>query len=89
MVLWRYQKLVSNAHEVKARGGRVIAFVYEGQHELCALAETAFVVPNDLPSLLGPLAMVGLMQYFVYAIAKERGCPIDKPRNLAKSVMVE
>lgn len=84
-----YQKLVSNAHEVKARGGRVIAFAYEGQHELCALAETAFIISNDLPASLGPLAMVGLMQYLVYAIAKERGCPIDKPRNLAKSVTVE
>lgn len=84
-----YQKLVSNAHEVKARGGRVIAFAYEGQHELCELAETSFVISADIPTLLGPLAMVGLMQYFVYAVAKERGCPIDKPRNLAKSVTVE
>jgi glucosamine--fructose-6-phosphate aminotransferase (isomerizing) len=84
-----YQKLVSNAHEVKARGGRVIAFAYAGQNELCELAETSFVVTADLPPLLGPLAMIGLIQYFVYAIAKERGCPIDKPRNLAKSVTVE
>jgi glucosamine--fructose-6-phosphate aminotransferase (isomerizing) len=84
-----YQKLVSNAHEVKSRGGRIIAFAYEGQHELCELAETSFVIPGDLPALLGPLAMVGLMQYFVYSIAKQRGCPIDKPRNLAKSVTVE
>jgi len=84
-----YQKLVSNAHEVKARGGKVIVFVYEGQQELRALAETAFVISADMPSLLGPLAMTALMQYFVYAIAKERGCPIDKPRNLAKSVTVE
>lgn len=84
-----YQKLVSNAHEVKARGGRVIAFAYAGQHELCSLAETSFIIMHDVPALLGPLAMIGLMQYFVYAIAKERGCPIDKPRNLAKSVTVE
>lgn len=84
-----YQKLVSNAHEVQARGGRIIAFAYEGQGELCALAETFFVISGDLPPLLGPLAMIGLVQYFVYAIAKERGCPIDKPRNLAKSVTVE
>lgn len=84
-----YQKLVSNAHEVKSRGGRVIAFAYEGQHELCNLAETAFIISRDIPLLLGPLAMAGLMQYFVYAVAKERGCPIDKPRNLAKSVTVE
>ncbi len=84
-----YQKLVSNAHEVKSRGGHIIAFAYEGQHELCELAETSFVISNSVPALLGPLAMVGLMQYFVYAIAKQRGCPIDKPRNLAKSVTVE
>jgi glucosamine--fructose-6-phosphate aminotransferase (isomerizing) len=84
-----YQKLLSNAHEVKARGGKVIAFAYAGQNELCALTETAFIITADVPPLLGPLAMVGLMQYFVYAIAKKRGCPIDKPRNLAKSVTVE
>jgi glucosamine--fructose-6-phosphate aminotransferase (isomerizing) len=84
-----YQKLVSNAHEVQARGGRVIAFAYEGQDELCQLAETFFVISQNVPVLLGPLAMIGLVQYFVYAIAKERGCAIDKPRNLAKSVTVE
>ncbi|HLC07522.1 MAG TPA: glutamine--fructose-6-phosphate transaminase (isomerizing) [Candidatus Babeliales bacterium] len=84
-----YQKLLSNAHEVKARGGRVIVFAYEGQTELCALAETSFIISNNVPALLGPLAIIGLVQYFVYAIAKERGCPIDKPRNLAKSVTVE
>lgn len=84
-----YQKLVSNAHEVKSRGGHIIAFAYEGQHELCELAETAFVISGNVPTLLGPLAMIGLVQYFVYTIAKERGCPIDKPRNLAKSVTVE
>jgi len=84
-----YQKLLSNAHEVKARGGIIIAFAYEDQHELCALAETVFTISDDVPPLLGPLAMIGLIQYFVYAIAKKRGCPIDKPRNLAKSVTVE
>jgi glucosamine--fructose-6-phosphate aminotransferase (isomerizing) len=84
-----YQKLLSNAHEVKARGGCVIAFAFADQHELCALAETSFTISDDVPALLGPLAMIGLVQYFVYAIAKERGCPIDKPRNLAKSVTVE
>jgi glucosamine--fructose-6-phosphate aminotransferase (isomerizing) len=84
-----YQKLLSNAHEIKSRGGIIIAFAYEDQYELCALAETVFTIANDVPPLLGPLAMIGLVQYFVYAIAKERGCPIDKPRNLAKSVTVE
>jgi glucosamine--fructose-6-phosphate aminotransferase (isomerizing) len=84
-----YQKLLSNAYEVKARGGRVIAFAYSGQTQLCALAEASFIISSDIPPLLGPLAMIGLIQYFVYAVAKERGCSIDKPRNLAKSVTVE
>src|SRR5690606_31546027 len=81
-----YQKLLSNAHEVKARGGKLIVFAYEDQHELCELAEIAFTISGDIPALLGPLAMIGLIQYYMYIIAKERGCPIDKPRNLAKSV---
>jgi len=84
-----YQKIVSNAHEVKARGGHIIAFAYEGQHELCELAETVFVISGTFPPLLGTIATLGVMQYFVYAVAKKRGCPIDKPRNLAKSVTVE
>jgi glucosamine--fructose-6-phosphate aminotransferase (isomerizing) len=84
-----YQKLLSNAHEVKSRGGRVIAFAFAHQKELCDLAEASFTIPEELPALLGPLAMTGLVQYFVYAIAKKRGCSIDKPRNLAKSVTVE
>lgn len=84
-----YQKLLSNAHEVKARGGKVIVFAFADQTELCDLAETAFILSDEVPVLLAPLAMIGLVQYFVYAVAKERGCPIDKPRNLAKSVTVE
>lgn len=83
-----YQKLVSNAQEVKARGGHIVAFVFEGQSELALLADLCFTIPK-VPVLLGPLAMTGLMQFFVYAIAKELERPIDKPRNLAKSVTVE
>lgn len=84
-----YQKLLSNAHEVKARGGCVIAFAFADQRELCELAETSFIIADEVPVLLAPLAMIGLVQYFVYVVAKKRGCPIDKPRNLAKSVTVE
>lgn len=83
-----YQKLLSNAQEVKARKGHLIAFAFEGQKELVALADLAFIIPKVNP-LLGPLAMTGLMQFLVYSIACELGCPIDKPRNLAKSVTVE
>lgn len=83
-----YQKLVSNAQEIKARNGHLVVFAYEGQHELTALATVAFVLPKVNP-LLGPLAAIGLVQFFVYQIANVLNCPIDKPRNLAKSVTVE
>ncbi len=83
-----YQKLVSNAQEIKARQGHLVVFALEGQHEIMALADQVFVMPRIKP-LLVPLAMTGLMQFFVYQIAKELNRPIDKPRNLAKSVTVE
>ena len=83
-----YPKLVSNAQEVKARKGHLVIFAFEGQEELMQLADQLFVIPR-VSKLLAPLAMTGLMQFFVYQIAKELGCPIDKPRNLAKSVTVE
>jgi glucosamine--fructose-6-phosphate aminotransferase (isomerizing) len=83
-----YQKLISNAQEVKARKGHLIIFAFEEQDELIKLADTAFIVPRVAP-LLAPLAMTGLMQFFVYQITRQLGNPIDKPRNLAKSVTVE
>lgn len=83
-----YQKLLSNAQEVKARNGHLVVFAFDGQTELIALADQAFILPNVKP-LLVPLAMTGLMQFFVYQIARELGRPIDRPRNLAKSVTVE
>lgn len=83
-----YQKLVSNAQEVKARKGHLVVFAFEGQQELIDLGDQVFLIPKVNP-LLGPLAMTGLMQFLVYAIAKELGRPIDKPRNLAKSVTIE
>lgn len=83
-----YRKLISNAQEVKARHGHLIAFAFEGQEELIKLADVVFVIPKVKP-LLAPLAMTGLMQFFVYQISRELNLPIDKPRNLAKSVTVE
>lgn len=83
-----YQKLVSNAQEIKARSGHLVVFAFEGQMELIALANYAFVIPK-VAALLEPLAMIGLIQFFVYHIAKLLNKPIDKPRNLAKSVTVE
>ena len=83
-----YSKLFSNAQEVKARLGHLFVFAFEGQTELINLADNAFIIPHVNP-LLAPLAMSGLMQFFIYQITKELGLPIDKPRNLAKSVTVE
>lgn len=83
-----YQKILSNAQEIKARNGKLVIFAFEGQKELIELADCVFVFPRVNP-LLGSLAMTGLMQFFVYHIAKVLGRSIDKPRNLAKSVTVE
>lgn len=83
-----YRKLISNAQEVKAREGHLIVFAFEGQTELLQLADCAFIIPRVKP-LLAPLAMTGVMQFLVYQISHELKLPIDKPRNLAKSVTVE
>jgi glucosamine--fructose-6-phosphate aminotransferase (isomerizing) len=83
-----YQKLVSNAQEVKSRGGYLIAFVFEGQTELIKIADRVFIFSPVHP-MLAPVAMAGVMQYLVYQIANVLNLPIDKPRNLAKSVTVE
>jgi len=83
-----YQKLVSNAQEVKARSGHLLVFAFEGQEELISLADYAFIIPK-VKNHLVPMAMTSLMLFFVYQIAKELGLPIDKPKNLAKSVTVE
>lgn len=83
-----YKKLLSNAQEVKARKGHLIAVAFEGQEELIGLADEVFIIPNVSP-LLEPIAMAGLLQFFAYQVAKELGCDIDRPRNLAKAVTVE
>lgn len=83
-----YRKILSNAQEVKARDAHLVVFMFEGQQELYELADCAFIIPRVNP-LLAPLAMTGLMQFFAYQIAKILDRPIDKPRNLAKSVTVE
>lgn len=83
-----YQKILSNAQEVKARNGHLLVFAFEDQKDLIKLADFAFVIPKVTP-LLAPLAMTGLMQFLVYKITCELNRPIDKPRNLAKSVTVE
>ncbi|MBP9899563.1 MAG: glutamine--fructose-6-phosphate transaminase (isomerizing), partial [Gemmatimonadales bacterium] len=81
-------KIVSNIQEVRARGGRVIAIVNAGDEEIAKLAEATFIVPETL-DLLTPVLTVIPLQLFSYYVAVLRGCNVDQPRNLAKSVTVE
>jgi glucosamine--fructose-6-phosphate aminotransferase (isomerizing) len=83
-----YAKIVSNVQEVKARGGRVIAIVTQGDEEITALADHVFAIPPTLDPLT-PILTVLPLQLLAYYIAVRRGCDVDKPRNLAKSVTVE
>lgn len=83
-----YQKILSNAQEIKARKGKIISFVFEEQKELIQISDISIVFPKCEP-LLSPILMTGVMQNFFYNIALNKGCEIDKPRNLAKSVTVE
>ena len=83
-----YHKVVSNIEEVKARGGRVIAVVTEGNGELRGKVDHVISIPKTLDMLTPILATIPL-QLLAYHIAVMRGCNVDQPRNLAKSVTVE
>ncbi len=83
-----HTKIVSNIEEVKARGGKVIAIVTEGDEEIGRLADAVFPIPATHDLLTPILASVPL-QLFAYYVAVRRGCNVDQPRNLAKSVTVE
>ena len=74
--------------EVRARGGRIIAITTEGNADLGHLAEHVLRVPASDP-LLSPVLTVIPLQLLAYHIAVQRGCDVDRPRNLAKSVTVE
>ena len=83
-----YPKVVSNMQEVRARGGRIIAITSEGNGDLGELVEHQFRVPACDP-LFSPVLTVIPLQLLAYHIAVQRGCDVDRPRNLAKSVTVE
>ncbi len=83
-----YPKIVSNMQEVKARGGRIIAITSEGNGDLSKLADHQVAVPAS-PPLIAPVLTVIPLQLLAYHIAVLRGCDVDRPRNLAKSVTVE
>jgi glucosamine--fructose-6-phosphate aminotransferase (isomerizing) len=83
-----YEKIVSNLIEASARNAPIIAVCPESDQDLEQIADKLMYYP-DVPSLFSPVPIAVVLQLFAYYVAKERDCPIDKPRNLAKSVTVE
>jgi len=83
-----HAKMLSNIQEVRARGADVIAVATEGDEDIAALAKHVFLVPRT-PELFSPVVVSVPLQLLAYHIAKLRGCDVDQPRNLAKSVTVE
>jgi len=82
------EKMISNVNEIRARGGKIIAVVREGSKEFDDLAEHVITIPVTLDPLIPILGVIPL-QLLAYHIAVARGCDVDRPRNLAKSVTVE
>ena len=81
--------MLSNIQEVRARGAEVIAVATEGDtRDRAALAEHVLEVP-ETPELLSPVVVTVPLQLLAYHVARLRGCDVDQPRNLAKSVTVE
>jgi glucosamine--fructose-6-phosphate aminotransferase (isomerizing) len=83
-----YDKVVSNIHEIKARQGRVVAIVTRGDTVIRDLADYSIEIP-DAEECFVPLLAVIPLQLLAYYIATIKGCNVDQPRNLAKSVTVE
>jgi glutamine---fructose-6-phosphate transaminase (isomerizing) len=83
-----YPKVLSNIQEVKARGAEVIVVASEGDADIASLADHVLYVPRT-HELLSPVVVTVPLQLFAYHIAKLKGCDVDQPRNLAKSVTVE
>jgi glucosamine--fructose-6-phosphate aminotransferase (isomerizing) len=81
-------KMVSNIEQVQARGGEVAAVVTEGDSEVASLADAAIPVP-EVSALLEPIVASVPLQLLAYYVAVQRGCDVDQPRNLAKTVTVE
>ncbi|HZY84650.1 MAG TPA: glutamine--fructose-6-phosphate transaminase (isomerizing), partial [Gemmataceae bacterium] len=83
-----FDKVMSNLQEIKARGGPIVAVACEGDSEVAEVADDVIYVPQA-PEYLQPLVAVVPLQLLAYEVALLRGCDVDKPRNLAKSVTVE
>ena len=83
-----YEKTISNMQEIKSRNGKIVAIATEGDDEISDIADDVIYTPATL-DFLQPIPAVVALQLFAYYCALERGCEIDQPRNLAKSVTVE
>ena len=83
-----YDKVISNIEEIRARRGRVIAIATEGDIRIRYLVDDVIYVPHTIP-FVSPLINIIPLQLLAYHMAVMRGCPVDQPRNLAKSVTVE
>jgi glucosamine--fructose-6-phosphate aminotransferase (isomerizing) len=83
-----YKKIVSNVMEIKARGGKVISIVTEGDKEIKKISDDFIEIPES-QELISPILANIPLQLLSYYIADFKGCSIDQPRNLAKSVTVE
>jgi glucosamine--fructose-6-phosphate aminotransferase (isomerizing) len=83
-----YEAIITNIKEIKARKSPLIALVQEGDRDVEALADAVIYVPKVSP-LFSPVVNTVVLQLIAYYVARERGCPIDFPRNLAKTVTVE
>lgn len=83
-----YEKMVSNIREVVTRGAKVIGVAFEGKTEIEKVVDQVVYIPETLP-LLAPVLSIIPLQLLSYFTAVEKGCDVDKPRNLAKSVTVE
>ena len=83
-----YEKIISNMEEVKARGGKIIAIITDGDLDVPKIADECIAVPKTLPQF-APLLTVIPLQLLAYHVAVQKGLDVDQPRNLAKSVTVE
>jgi glucosamine--fructose-6-phosphate aminotransferase (isomerizing) len=84
----RYEKTLSNIQEVRARQGRIIAVANEGDAQAAKMADFVLAIP-PANELLLPILEIVPLQLLAYHSAVRRGCDVDQPRNLAKSVTVE
>jgi len=79
---------MGNIGEVNARGSPILGVGTEGDKDLARFVDRVLTVPK-VPDILYPVPVSVLFQLLAYSVARKRGCPIDKPRNLAKTVTVE